>query len=73
MGTWLKSLSLRSFADASNGWAVGEKGTVLRTTSGGGTWTKESAGVSGDVNRVAALSTTAAAAAGAGGALLVRH
>ena len=33
------------FADARHGWVVGENGTILATTDGGATWTRQSQGV----------------------------
>ena len=33
-----------SFTDANNGTAVGDYGTILRTTNGGTTWTSQSSG-----------------------------
>jgi photosystem II stability/assembly factor-like uncharacterized protein len=33
------------FADAQHGWVVGENGTILATTDGGATWTRQSRGV----------------------------
>ncbi len=41
-----------AFADASNGWAVGQKGTILRTTDGGNSWTKISSPTTEDLIRV---------------------
>ena len=33
-----------SFTDANNGTAVGDSGTILRTTNGGTNWTSQSSG-----------------------------
>ena len=34
----------RSFPDGSHGWTVGDHGTILATSDGGVTWTKQSSG-----------------------------
>lgn len=41
-----------SFIDASNGWAVGRSGTVLKTTSGGAVWQYSDAGTVADLSSV---------------------
>ena len=40
------------FADAERGWAVGEQGTILRTTDGGQTWQSVNSGVDVDLLNV---------------------
>jgi photosystem II stability/assembly factor-like uncharacterized protein/putative cell wall-binding protein len=40
-GNYLRSVD---FTDADTGWAVGDGGTILRTTDGGVTWTKATSG-----------------------------
>jgi hypothetical protein len=42
-----------AFSDASHGWAVGDGGTILATTNGGATWTKQSSGTTNELNGVA--------------------
>ncbi len=51
-GVWVAQTSgttqhLRGFytTDSQNSWAVGENGTILRTTNGGATWTVQTSGV----------------------------
>jgi photosystem II stability/assembly factor-like uncharacterized protein len=36
-----RSLAAVAFSDATNGWAVGDGGTILHTTDGGATWSSE--------------------------------
>jgi cytoskeletal protein RodZ len=47
-----------SFANSKVGWAVGQGGTVLRTTDGGDTWTRMPNPTSEDLVRVGAISET---------------
>jgi len=47
------SLSDVVFVDASNGWAVGDSGTITHTTDGGGTWTVQASGTMLRLNDVA--------------------
>jgi len=47
-----------SFANSKVGWAVGQGGTVLRTTDGGVTWTRMPNPTSEDLVRVGAISET---------------
>jgi hypothetical protein len=47
-----------SFANSEVGWAVGQGGTVLRTTDGGATWTRMPNPTSEDLVRVGAISPT---------------
>src|SRR5688572_2256387 len=41
-----------SFADASNGWAVGDFGTVVHTSDGGASWTPQASGTTHFLNHV---------------------
>lgn len=59
-----------SFADSSNGWAVGASGTVIHTADGGSSWAFQSSGSPRDLNAVCALSATEAWIGGAGGTIL---
>lgn len=43
-----------SLSPSGHGWAVGEAGTILRTTDGGATWSRQVAPVTDDLVRVAA-------------------
>ena len=47
-----------SFANSKVGWAVGQGGTVLRTTDGGDTWTRMPSPSTEDLVRVGAISET---------------
>jgi len=46
------SLNGVSFTDANNGTAVGDYGTILRSTNGGATWTSQSSGTTRSLNGV---------------------
>lgn len=52
------SLRAMSWADASNGWAVGTPGTVLRTSDGGRTWAVQDPGTTRDLTGVSFTSAT---------------
>jgi photosystem II stability/assembly factor-like uncharacterized protein len=41
-----------AFTDADNGLVVGARGTILRTTDGGITWTRQISGTTEDLNQV---------------------
>ncbi len=57
-----------AFADALNGWAVGDNGAVLITQDGGSSWTAQNSGTtSASLWSVEALSPTIAWIAGSGG------
>ena len=49
-GAW--ALCSVSFADTSNGWAVGQHGTILHTTDGGATWSAQRSGTTTDLTAV---------------------
>jgi photosystem II stability/assembly factor-like uncharacterized protein len=57
------------FADAQRGWAVGAKGTLIRTTDGGATWAKIPTGVTVNLFNVA-ISPGATWAVGSAGTLI---
>ena len=59
-----------SFSDASNGTAVGQLGTILRTTDGGQTWVREESGTNQDLYGVSFPETNTGNAVGAFGAIL---
>ena len=59
-----------SFSDASNGTAVGQLGTILRTTDGGQTWVREESGTNQDLYGVSFPQINAATAVGSFGAIL---
>jgi uncharacterized repeat protein (TIGR01451 family)/CSLREA domain-containing protein len=40
------------FVDTNTGWAVGDNGTILKTTDGGGLWSPQTSGTSKDLNSV---------------------
>jgi photosystem II stability/assembly factor-like uncharacterized protein len=60
------------FVDPQTGWAVGWRGTILRTADGGHTWVKQAPpdGVAGKLNAVDAVGPLTAWAVGADGAIL---
>jgi len=61
----IQSLLGVSFApDASVGWAVGEYGTILKSTDGGETWDKQDSPEPENLNAVYAISSTLAYAVG---------
>jgi len=60
-----------AMADPSRGWAVGDGGTVLRTTDGGATWAPQASGVAFDLTAVTALDAFRARAVGDGEGILV--
>ena len=64
-GTWTaqqsgvgKNLHSVAFADATHGWAVGDLGTILRTTDGGAHWTVLNSGTGSNRQSVAFPDTT---------------
>ena len=66
-------LSAVAFTDATDGWAVGAAGTILRTTDGGLSWTTQasSAPAANDLNGVAvATDGLRGSAVGAAGTVL---
>lgn len=58
------------FRDASNGWAVGDGGTIIHTGDGGATWGPQSSGVTQTLNAVHFSSDTTGWAVGDGGVIL---
>jgi hypothetical protein len=61
-----------SFADSNIGYAVGDKGAILRTTTGGKTWMKEDSPISSVLYGVHAISDSIAIAVGENGTILRR-
>jgi photosystem II stability/assembly factor-like uncharacterized protein len=59
-----------SLIDASNGWAVGDGGTIIHTSDGGGTWGPQSSGVTQTLNAVHFSSDTTGWAVGDGGVIV---
>jgi photosystem II stability/assembly factor-like uncharacterized protein len=57
-----------AFVNASRGWAVGNTGTILATTNGGGTWTAQSSGTT--AQSVAFVDASRGWAVGWGGTIL---
>ena len=69
--TWVSAdLYDTFFYDASNGWAVGDKGTVIHTDDGGATWAAQVSGTTSDLNAIYATSANDAWVAGDGGTIL---
>jgi phage tail sheath protein FI/photosystem II stability/assembly factor-like uncharacterized protein len=66
----LKSLTSISFLDVSNGWAVGEEGTILNTTDGGTTWSVQASDVTVPLHEVFFRSDTLGWAVGGEGTIL---
>ncbi len=65
------SQDLRSiwFTDASNGWAVGSSGTIVRTFDGGTSWSTQTANTSNGLNAVHFASVSVGVAVGASGTI----
>lgn len=63
-------LTAVTLVDAQTGWAVGKRGTILRTVDGGATWTPQASGVRRDLWTVAFADSRHGWATGAGGLLL---
>jgi photosystem II stability/assembly factor-like uncharacterized protein len=57
------------FADTNSGWAVGEGGTVIRTSDGGASWTPQSAPTTATLKATRFASPTAGWAVGEAGAI----
>jgi len=64
--SYLGSLALSgvSFVDASNGWVVGDLGTILHTSDGGVTWTEQSSGTTNWLTKVSFTDTSNGTAVG---------
>ena len=59
-----------SFTDANNGIAVGDSGTIVRTTDGGTTWVKQTAGTDSYLNDVSFTDANTGTAVGQSGTIL---
>lgn len=59
-----------SFTDANNGTAVGDSGTILRTTDGGATWVRQDSGISGHFYGVSFTDADNGTIVGSGGTVL---
>ena len=59
-----------AFSDALNGTAVGQLGTIIRTTDGGQTWVREESGTNQDLYGVSFPETNTGNAVGAFGTIL---
>src|SRR5258707_9438478 len=53
-----------SFVDANTGTAVGDYGTILRTTDGGATWTLQTSGTTGGLSAVSFVQANTGTAVG---------
>jgi photosystem II stability/assembly factor-like uncharacterized protein len=58
------------FADASNGWMVGEAGRIYATTDGGVAWSAQTSGTTATLRRVQFVSTSRGWIVGDGGTIL---
>jgi len=58
------------FIDTSNGFAVGARGTILRTTDGGNNWDQQTSGTDDDLYGVAFTDSSTGTAVGNFGAIL---
>jgi len=75
---WFRQTSSTSFqlndvyflADGNTGWAVGEGGTIMKSTNAGYAWTREVSNTSSSLNGVWFTSTTEGWAVGASGTVL---
>ncbi|MBI2849211.1 MAG: DUF11 domain-containing protein [Chloroflexi bacterium] len=65
-----RGLSSVFFVDAQNGWAVGESGTIIKTTNGGSTWIIEFSGSEQGLSSVFFVDSRTGWAVGNGGAIL---
>jgi len=65
--SWLYGVS---FTDTDTGTAVGEAGTILRTTDGGRTWSRQSSGTNARLTGVSFTGAKTGIAAGANGTIL---
>src|SRR2546423_46327 len=63
------TLEAVKFIDANTGIAVGEKGTILRTTDGGATWIFHSIGTSVSLQGVSFTGASTGTVVGSGGAI----
>ncbi|MGB5288258.1 MAG: hypothetical protein WBN42_07175, partial [Ignavibacteriaceae bacterium] len=52
------------------GWAVGDFGTILKTTNGGTTWTQQTSGIDGSLNDVIFTDANTGTAVSSGGKIL---
>ena len=59
------------FVDNTEGWAVGDSGTILHTRDGGRTWTKQTGGTAADLFAVDFSDPLVGFAAGAGASILL--
>ena len=59
-----------SFTDANTGTAVGDGGTILRTTDGGATWTRQSSGTTNSLRGVSFTDANTGTVVGEGGTIL---
>ncbi|RMH61261.1 MAG: T9SS C-terminal target domain-containing protein [Calditrichaeota bacterium] len=59
-----------SFTDANTGTAVGDNGTILRTTDGGANWVSQNSGTTNNLNSVSFTDANTGTAVGTGGVIL---
>jgi photosystem II stability/assembly factor-like uncharacterized protein len=64
------SLLAVSFVDANIGTAVGDSGTILRTSDGGDSWTLQSSGTHAALLGVSFVDANTGTAVGSGGTIL---
>ena len=67
---WLMDVS---FANTTNGWIVGDGGTILSTTNGGTNWTKDTSGLTNKLSGVKAISQYKAIAVGNDGQIRLKR
>jgi photosystem II stability/assembly factor-like uncharacterized protein len=65
-----KNLNAVKFTDANNGIAVGNNGTIIRTTDGGGEWVTQISGTTNDLYEVFSANTDTSYAVGKSGTIL---
>ena len=51
-GSWQTKFTDTYFLSAQEGWAIGDDGTILRTTDGGITWQPQQIGVTEELQRI---------------------
>jgi photosystem II stability/assembly factor-like uncharacterized protein len=59
-----------SFTDADTGTAVGQNGTIVRTTNGGTTWVEQDSGTTNNLAGVSFVDANTGWAAGSNGTIL---
>ncbi len=59
-----------SFVNANTGWVLGANGTILRSTDGGASWTRQASGTTNHLYAASFVNTTTGWVLGANGTIL---